>query len=229
MIRLALTVLLSSSVSLALTELESLKQQIISTAETFKGLGDPDFSKQKQLEVLVTKLLELNPQAPVKDRLNLLQGPWKQVWGPYEYRKNDRSVDPSLDVNNIYQVIFDGYYYNVNPNFDRNGKPSKTVLLRGEYKIDESTDDTLIAKFTNLREVKEGRLDSRLKLIDLPALSEARKLQGERTTLPSYVVKLFFGGGRLQEVYTDEDLRITFGTGNNEDVSNYIYVLTRVK
>ncbi len=229
MIRFALILVLSTSVSMAHSELESLKKQIISKAESFKGQGDPDSSKQRQLEILVTKLLELNPQASVRDRLDLLQGPWKQVWGPYEYRKNDRSVDPSLDVNNIYQVIFDGYYYNVNPNFDRNGKPSKVVLLRGEYKIDESTDDTLIAKFTNLREVKEGNLDSKLKLIDLPALSEARSLQGEKTTLPSFVVKLLFGGGRLQEVYTDEDLRITFGTGNNEDVSNYIYVLTRVK
>jgi hypothetical protein len=220
---------LISNLSLANSEIEAVKQEIVSLAETFKGQGDSDGSKQKQLEVLVSKLLELNPQPPVKERLNLLFGAWKQVWGPYEYRKNDRGVDPTLDVNNIYQVVFNGYYYNVNPSLDRNGKPKKIVLLRGKISLDENSDDTLIARFTNLREIKELPSEGNLKLKDLPALSEAKKLKSEKTTLPSFLVRLFFGGGTLQEVYTDQDLRITFGTGRDQSVSNYVYILTRVK
>ncbi len=73
------------------SEVESLKGDIISLAETFQGLGDADFSKQHALDSLVEKLLRIAPQPPVKKRLPLIAGVWKQVWGPYDYRK-----EPSL-------------------------------------------------------------------------------------------------------------------------------------
>lgn len=209
-------------------EVDSIKAEIFALAESFKGQGDQDGAKQAQLEVLVDKLLIANPQLPVKDRLPLLCGAWQQIWGPYEYRKNDRSVDPTLDTNNIFQVIFaGGYYYNVNPSLNKERKPINVVLLRGEFKALKNSDDTLTAQFTNLRRL-DGPPPAELKLIDLPALSEARKLKGEKTTLPSPVVRLFFGGGFLQEVYTDHDMRITFGSSRNKKVQNYIYILKRV-
>jgi hypothetical protein len=39
---------------------EEIKSDILNLAESFKGLGDPDFSKQKQLNVLVEKLLQIS-------------------------------------------------------------------------------------------------------------------------------------------------------------------------
>ncbi|MFN9068907.1 MAG: PAP/fibrillin family protein, partial [Bdellovibrionales bacterium] len=188
----------------------------------------PYGSKQRALEDLVEQLLIINPQPTIKDRLPLLKGAWKQVWGPYEYRKNNRGVDPTLDFNNIYQVVFDGYYYNVNPSLDRNGLPKKIVLLRGAFSLDPDTTDSLIARFTDLKEIKSLPQNG-LQFKDLPALSESKKLVGERRTLPKFLVKLFFGGGTLKEVYTDHNLRILFGSGQNEAVSNYIYIMRRVQ
>lgn len=88
-----------------------LKSQIISLAKSYEGLGDPDQSKQKNIEALVEKLVQENPMPPVNDRIPLLPGTWKQVWGPYDYRNDNGSVDPKLGVKEIYQVISaDGYY-----------------------------------------------------------------------------------------------------------------------
>lgn len=224
-----LFILILSNSSFALTSIESLKQDILNTAESFKGQGDPDGSKQKQLEVLVAKLLELNPQPPLNQRLPLIYGAWKQIWGPYEYRNNKRGVDPSLDVENIYQVVFeDGYYYNVNPSLNKKGKPTKTILLRGEYSLLSDSSNFLRAKFTDLRRIK-GLPSNGLNFEDLPRLSESGDLPKERNALPPFFVRLFFGGGYLEEVYTDSDLRITFGTGEDNEVQNYIYILKRVK
>jgi hypothetical protein len=92
-------------------DINNLKQTIVSTAEKYQGRGDPEFKIQNELEPLVKKLLLLKPQGKVNDRLPLLFGVWKQVWGPYEYRKNDRGVDPTLNAKEIYQVISpDGFY-----------------------------------------------------------------------------------------------------------------------
>ena len=65
-----------------LSEIEVLKKNIIELAESYKGQPDQDFSKQKSLDVLVNQLLALAPQPPVAQRLELLYGPWEQVWGP---------------------------------------------------------------------------------------------------------------------------------------------------
>lgn len=203
------------------------KLEILRLAQSFQGQGDPDGSKQAALEVLVEKLLRENPQGSIPDRLPLLYGAWKQVWGPYSYGGDDRGVDPKLDPKNIVQVIFEGgYYYNVNPNLDKNGRVTNTILLRGEFALDPS-EEKLNVQFTDLRKIP-GLPTNGLRLQDLPALSEIRNLPNERTVLPSFIVRLFFGGGFLEEVYTDEDLRITFGTSKNEKIKSYIYVLKRL-
>lgn len=206
---------------------EQVKIEIIALAQTFTGQGDPDFRKQHALDVLVNKLLALRPQPPIKDRLSSLYGPWQQVWGPYEYRKNDRSVDPTLGVDEIYQVVFPGgYYYNVSPNY-KNGDRSKERigLLRGEFKLDSREPNTLRVQFT-----KSTRIPARINgknLWDLAELSEARTLPNEQTTLPSWLVKILLGGGALREVYTDQDLRIAYGSNGKAIAKEALYVLVR--
>lgn len=210
------------------SRVEALEDRILATASRYTGQGDPDRSIQRELERLVADLLEEAPQPSVRDRLPLLYGAWKQVWGPYAYRRNDRGVDPRLDVDQIYQVVFSGgYYYNVNPQL-KGGRPTKIVLLRGEFKLDDADVNSLSVRFTNLRSAPL-ELPTGLELIDLPALSESRRLPGEKTTLPSFLVRAFFGGGTLREVYTSPRLRLTFGTGSDGSVNDSLYVLERVK
>jgi hypothetical protein len=209
-------------------DVENTKKEILDLAKSYEGLGDPDSSKQKNLDVLVNRLLIENPQPPVQDRLNQLYGAWKQVWGPYEYRKNDRSVDPEIDPKNIVQVIFEGgYYYNVNPKLNKQKIPESTTLLRGEFVLDPSRENVLNIKFTDLREIA-GLPQNGLRLQDLAELSESRNLEGERNALPGFLVRLFFGGGALREVYTDRDLRITYGSSRNNILKNNVYILSRM-
>lgn len=206
-----------------------LKSQIVSLAKSYEGLGDPDQSKQKNIEVLVEKLVQENPMPPVNDRIPLLAGTWKQVWGPYDYRNDNGSVDPKLGVKEIYQIISaDGYYYNVAPYYP-NGDTSREQigLLRGEFKLDKDDSNSLRVKFTKYPGV-EPRPQG-VNIWELAPLAEAGQLQNEITIVPTWIVKLFFGGGKLEEVYTDRDVRILYGSKGKKDSRRSIYVMTRVE
>jgi hypothetical protein len=207
----------------------NVKREILDLAQSYTGQGDPDLAKQRSLDALVQKLISLSPQPPVKDRLTFLEGAWKQVWGPYDYRNEKRGVDPSLGVNEIYQVVFkEGYYYNVSPDFKKGDKAKERIgFLRGEYKLDRQNESLLRVKFTNLYGVNIRPTGK--PLWELPALVESDRLEGRRTILPGFVVKLFFGGGALREVYTDEDMRILYGSNGKDFSKEFIYVMTRVK
>jgi hypothetical protein len=209
-------------------EVRELKQGIWACAYAWQGQGDPDGSKQSELELAVYRLLDRCPQPDVKDRLPLITGAWQQIWGPYTYRDDSRGVDPTLDPKHIYQVVFPGhYYYNVSPSRDKQGQSKhRTGLLRGEYKLDPKHRNALKIHFTHLRGVK-GTPPEGFTYTQLPALSEQKKLN-QFTLLPSLFVRLFFGGGMLTEVYTDDDMRITFGSSNREFKKSYIYILKRV-
>jgi PAP_fibrillin len=205
---------------------EKLKADILQLATSFQGQGDPDRSKQQQLERMVDQLVKLRPQKPVAERLSLLEGAWKQVWGPYDYRSNKRGVDPALDVERIYQVVSrDGYYYNVNPD-PRHDQP-RIGLLRGEYVLAPDEPSSLHVRFTRFDQLK-GCPPQGLSYIDLPKRMEQGELSQTSWLVPSFVVRWFFGKGTLREVYTDQDMRITYGSSQKDPENNAIYILKRV-
>lgn len=209
-----------------LNSVGDLKEVILEIAQDNLGKPDQDFKIQNKLVPYVDKLLKLAPQGPIKNRIKTLTGRWQQVWGPYEYRKYDRSIDPTTDPSLIYQVIFeDGYYYNVANTIDpKTGKSDGTTLLRGKFKVKKGND--LKVRFTNLRKL-DGFPPEGLSYTDLAELSENDELEGQRNSLPSIFVRLFFGGGVLKEVYTDDTMRITYGTSRQADAP-FLYVLVRV-
>ncbi len=216
--------LTAPAVAIAARPAAAIKADILAMAQRYVGQGDPDFKKQRALEVLVAELLTAAPQPPVKDRLDLLAGPWHQVWGPYDYRGGDRgSVDPKITVDEIYQVVFrDGYYYNVNP---VRGK-ARIALLRGEYQLVPGHADMLKVRFTRFPGNK-GRPED-IPLWELAAMAEAGTLPAKTTIVPGFIVRWFFGGGYLREVYTDEDMRITYGGDDVDDRrEEHIYIMTR--
>jgi hypothetical protein len=45
--------------------------------------------------------------------------------------------------------------------------------------------------------------------------------------VPTWVVKVFFGGGALKEVYTDADLRILYGARSNRFERPALYIMKR--
>jgi hypothetical protein len=220
-----------SSVSYAqdlnLMTVEELKAELVLRASKYTGQGDPDFKIQNELEPFVNRMLELNPQPPVKERLTLLHGVWKQVWGPYDYRNDDRSVDPSLGVNEIYQVVDpDGFYYNVSPNY-KNGNRNKVRInyLKGQYRPSKTNPnglDVKFVKFLGMSKRPEGR-----EIYDFVKEAEDETLPNQVTIVPTFIVRLFFGGGTLVEVYTDETIRILYGSNKDEFKKKYLYVMVR--
>jgi uncharacterized surface protein with fasciclin (FAS1) repeats len=206
-----------------------IKQEILTLARSFKGQGDPDFSRQTQLEKLVMELLSVNSMAPVSERLKLLQTCWYQEWGPYDYRGNDRGVDNTIGSDEIYQCVFDGHYYNVSRQY-RHGDRSRPYigLLRGRYKLNKSDKNALDVRFTSIFSVK-NKTQQAANIWELPPFAEAGKLENRLRSLPSIFVKLFFGGGSLRELYTDSDMRILFGSNNDQFKNPYLYIMTRVK
>lgn len=210
-----------------LTSIQEVKNEILKIAIHFKGQGDPDYKIQNFLKPYVEKLIILNPQEEIQSRQSLLVGSWQQVWGPYEYRKKGRGIDPSTDVDNIYQVVFnDGYYYNIGNVLNKKKKVKSVTILRGEYTF--KGDNKLQVHFTKLKKIK-GKLPSKYKYIQLPELSESKQLPEEKFSLPNFFVKWFFGGGTLTEVYTDKDLRLAYGSDEKNLGKGYLYVMKRVK
>ncbi len=210
-------------------EINVLKKSIVTTAEKYQGQGDPDFKIQKELEPLVNKLLTLKPQSKVTDRLPLLYGVWKQVWGPYEYRKSDRSVDPTLNAKEIYQVISpEGFYYNVSPNMDAKTKKEKNInYLKGQYALSKTDSVGLDVKFVKFIGMKNRPVEKAI--YNYVDEAERDQLPTQITVVPKPIVKIFFGGGTLREVYTDESLRILYGSNGKEFKNQYLYIMTKAK
>lgn len=204
-----------------------VKNQIVELAKSFEGQGDPDYSKQNALEPLVRKLLELAPQPPLKDRLKFLYGPWRQMWGCYDYRNDNRGVDPELGTGEIYQVVFEGgYYYNVSFLF-KDGDPNqkRVGLLRGVFRVDETNPQLLRVKFTRYPG-NETAIPGK-QIWEMAALAEDGMLPNEISIVPTWIVRLFFRGGALREVYTDSDLRITYGSNGKDFDREYLYIMVR--
>ena len=216
-----------SAKELKLMNLEELKTELVLRASKYTGLGDPDFKIQNELEPIVKKMLELSPQPPVKDRLPLLYGVWKQVWGPYDYQNDDRGVDPTIGVNEIYQVIdADGFYYNVSPSY-KNGDRNKERInyLKGQYRLSETNSNGLNVKFRKFPGMSKRPLDR--PIFDFVNEAENGTLPNQVTIVPTFIVRLFFGGGTLLEVYTDSTMRILYASGNADFKKNYLYVMVR--
>lgn len=210
---------------------QQLKTQIIALAQSFQGQGDPDYSKQMLLEALVSKLLDLNPQPPVKERLNILYGVWKQVWGPYDYKSEDsRGIDPELGIAEIYQSVFaGGYYYNISPLYKKGDhNQERTGYLRGEFELDDEYPNRINVHFTRYPGIN-GRPTDGIPIWKLAPQAENDQLENEITIVPWIIVQLFFGTGSLDEVYTDQDLRITFGSNGKPKSKKAIYIMTRVQ
>lgn len=208
---------------------EEIKADLIARATAYMGQGDPDFTIQRELDELVAELLEANPQPPVAERLPLLEGTWQQLWGAYDYQSGGRQVDDNLKVDEIYQVVDPGgFYYNVAPLWEKDGKTVQRIaLLRGEYRPVEETRDQLRVRFTRYPGNKGRPADK--PIWELAELAEKRELPDKTTIVPTLIVRLFFGGGILREVYTDETLRLTYGSDGKNFEKDHLYVMVRVE
>ncbi|WP_404421396.1 hypothetical protein [Nibricoccus sp. IMCC34717] len=217
-----------SGVQASPAETAHVKAEILRLASSFSGKGDPDFQLQRQLDPLVERLVALSQPAAVGKRAVLLEGTWKQVWGPYNYRSLDRSVDPALDTASIYQFVEGNRRYaNVCIVFDSADRARPRVsLLRGELQPGDRA-DSLAYSFTGYYSLP-GVDPASLRLADLPRRFAAGELTAARPVMPGWLVRLLSTDGVLREVYTDETLRLLYAHPHGKPEKAHLYVMTRV-
>jgi hypothetical protein len=221
-------ILLTACVQASTAEMAHVKAEILRLATSFSGKGDPDFQLQRQLDPLVERLVDLCQPPSVGERAGLLEGTWKQVWGPYNYRSLDRSVDPALDTASIYQFVEGNRRYaNVCIVFDSADRARPRVsLLRGELQPGDRG-DSLAYSFTGYY-VLPGVDPASLRLADLPRSFSAGELTAARPVMPGWLVRLLSTDGVLREVYTDESLRLLYAHPHGKPEKAHLYVMTRV-
>ncbi len=64
-------------------------------------------------------------------------------------------------------------------------------------------------------------------IYDFVKEAETDTLPNQVTIVPTFIVRLFFGGGTLLEVYTDDTIRILYGSNSDEFKQKYLYVMVR--
>ncbi len=213
--------------------LKDVKKDIIDLAQSYMGIDDADFTLQRTFEPLLAELLTLAEMPSVEQRLDLLSQPWKQIWGPYTYGSGQQGVDPTESADEVFQVVFkEGYYYNVTPLKNLETGAEQIGLLRGEFNFDPKNSQCLNVRFKRFPGVS-GRPDN-VNLWDLPVFEEAGTLEdvtgmARIEVVPTWVVQAFFGSGKLCELYTDDDLRITLSTDDDVPDRNQLYVLTKIQ
>ena len=57
--------------------------------------------------------------------------------------------------------------------------------------------------------------------------AEDGTLPNQVTVVPTFIVRLSFGGGTLVEVYTDETIRILYASNKSDFKRGYLYVMVR--
>jgi hypothetical protein len=146
----------------------------------------------------------------------------------YDYRNKKRGIDPNLGIDEIYQVVSkDGYYYNVSPLYKGGDRSRERIgLLRGEYELDATQQNRIRVHFTRYPGLEKRPTDRPIWV--LAKETEKSSLPDEITIVPTWIVWLFFGGGALDEVYTDGDMRIAYGSDNRGNARS-LYVMTRVE
>ena len=196
-----------------------LKQEIVTLAKSYEGQADPDGTKTKNLESLISQLLAQTPALTMRQKAQMAVGAWQQIWGPYSYNDNHQA-GPALQADSIYQVIADGGTYTNVGIFDFFGL-GIVGILKGEYQIES---DKINVKFVKngilIGDIPEGKT-----LADLPALHDEHKLFV--IDFPSFLPPVGIKG-ELHETYVDEDLRITYGVQKGQPGQS-LYILKRVK
>lgn len=195
----------------------ALRAEIVSLAESFKGQTDPDGSKQKELESLIEKFMQGRANLTIGERAAKIAGnTWNQIWGPYAFDGTD-NLPPGIDVNQIYQYVSEeGYYYNF-AEYTLLGRTVRT-FLRGNYEV---LTDSIAVEFN-----KTGLL-----LEDLPYDTAGDLIENKEARVlnfPSFLPPVGIGG-KLEEVYADDEIRINYGVIGDDLSTKALFVMRKVE
>jgi hypothetical protein len=214
------------------TEIANAKAQIISLSKNnLDRWGDPIIQSliDEQASILENWFIVNRPD----NEIELTTGPWFAAW--YE----DTTFFPSnfllsADRNNTYQVVRDGFYYNI-AKFDVGAifrRRAWTNYLRGAFTIkDPKTDSSCGEKRRNVIDLRFTRTSLKRGFIPtdspLPGYIDAL----DRGDIRRGALGFRFRGGTtgdLWNLFVDEDLRVCYGIDDGSAIDEGgLFVLTR--
>jgi hypothetical protein len=131
-ITVAQTQVPTNPVYLVSTEAQALKEQILAIAFENQTRQDNLSQVRAQLDPLINRLVMITPPRTEPEKLYQVLGGWKQVWSDAPFFRPSRSG--SYDLKNIYQVVFNGYYWNI-ARFLPTDQKAQTQFLRGKFGV----------------------------------------------------------------------------------------------
>lgn len=212
--------------------LVSVRHQIVSLCQSNTLRVDNIAQVQAQLEPLIGQLAAwYNTNRPANE-VKMTQRPWKSIW--YQNAVIDQNsygavgrVAFGIDRDAVYQVVRDGFYYNVTGShiISPRGTAALQSFLKGAYTLGHVAtpanagqpklnvvDLTFVANSAKWGALKEG-----VDLNQLVAGVENKSIRTLRVPGPIGI------SGELWNVYLDDDLRISRGT--QPDAPDSLYVL----
>jgi hypothetical protein len=209
-----------------------LKEEIVRIASANTTRTDNIDEVRAQLDPLVDELEQYFIANRPDDEPELLEGAWKSLW------YDDPDIDSgetflAIDRKNVYQVVFDNFYYNVTNNKLRIFGFRPTVVhsfLKGNFTLTNLPDETNVGE-PRLNVVDLEFDDNVVRFGEIPRDKDLVELvkkveSGASKTLlvpgPKGIT------GQLWNVYLDDELRISAGVQDDNGVRD-LYILRRVE
>ncbi|MCB9654113.1 MAG: hypothetical protein H6729_08305 [Deltaproteobacteria bacterium] len=211
-------------------EIEEAKACVVAIAEANTNRLDNIEDVRARLTPYVDLLAESFAVTRRYDEVTLTQGTWKSLWFDDD-DIGDRGFF-NLDRGTVYQIVEDGYYYNLAENHVRVfGIPAGTVhsFLKGNYQLirpatAENTGEprlNVIDLEFDQNRIRFGSIPENLALRTLVDRIERRAITSIEVPGPKGIT------GELWNLYIDSDLRIAAGIqDDNQDVQD-LYILRR--
>lgn len=214
--------------------LVAVREQVISIcrANTLRTDNIPEV--RAQLDPLVAQLSAwFNTNRPA-DEVQLTQRPWKSLW--YDDPTIDEATNGSygnttveLNRDAIYQVVEDGFYYNVSEVVIRKGRKVSKLqnFLKGAYTlVDRPGPGNAGQPRLNVVDLefvfnatRKGGLPVGIDLRRLVKAVETKRYDVQRVPGPIGVT------GQLWNGYIDQDLRISLGNQDDDPGITDLYIL----
>ncbi len=214
--------------------LQEVRRNIIDICLANTTRDDNIKDVRAQLEPLIEQLAQwYNANRPANE-VALTQRPWRSIWydDPTidEFSNSDfGGVSIRLDRSKVYQVVEDGYYYNVSESTLRVGRAELPIVtfLKGAYTVanpagpenqGQAKLNVVDLEFV-FNAIRFNVLPNRIGLERLVRFVDARFLDVLRVPGPIGIT------GELWNVYIDEELRISAGREDQFPDTIDLYIL----
>lgn len=218
-------------------ELVQARQQVIQISRANTSRDDNIKAVRAQLEPLIAALAGwYNANRPATE-VQLTQQPWKSIW--YDDPTIDEFSNGSfggislrLDRSKVYQVVENGYYYNVSESTLISGRARVKfqTYLKGAYTVarpaspaNQGQDRLNVVDLEFVYNgIRFGPLPEGVDLRRLVKLADAKVLPGlQRVPGPIGIT------GELWNLYIDDELRISAGFEDDKRDTIDLYILLR--